>query len=295
MPIAEVVECEGEDCPDAQGAGGGDTPVTYSTYCPFRDTLSVGSDGTVQIQTEVTDYADGNYNQITLVGGCVAGLDSIQPRGYVPSICCDEDDTTPGTTTDVELAPDACNLTSLVGGQLLTQVQFSPTDDYTVTGCGTALSPFAIQGPTIPESSLFIGACTVNTGVTLSGAGTEASPLKACHKAGVLAAGSYQGITVDAMGHVTAVALTNGASYISTDLNILATGNDNEYEISFKPVTAGNTVTYVGVSISYNDYGQITNITAPANPGLTQTITYMKDATTSGTLTFTDGVLTGST
>ena len=90
MAIVEVQECEGDDCPDTT-AGADDTNATAPvTFCPFRDKLVIAADGTATVTTNDTQYEDGSYNQITLVSGCVSGLDTVAARGYVPNNCCPE-------------------------------------------------------------------------------------------------------------------------------------------------------------------------------------------------------------
>lgn len=297
MANATVIDC-GDDCPEDTGSGA-TTEVTRQSYCPFRDVLTVGSDGSAHVVKSAIQYEDGNYNQFTLFSGCVTALGSIEPKEYVPSLCCPE---TPATATPAAItnSANACNLSTITDGVLMTSVNFSPVSDYQVTGCGSPSSPFSIQGPSIPDGALITTPCTVTSCITVSGAGTSASPLKVCHDSGVLTAGVYDGITVDACGHITNIdiegsGVTSSKTYISDDFDIVATGNDNEYRISRKVVTTGKTVEFLGVEVTYNDYGQITAITTPANVGLTTTVDFIKPDTTTGVMTFENGVLTGVT
>ena len=307
MSTATVVECEGDDCPDTTDGATTDTNVTLPvTFCPFRDKLVIDGDGKATITTNDSQYADGNYNQITLISGCVSGLENVAARGYVSNTCCPEE-TTGDEAETITAAADACNLSSITGTEILTRGYFSDTNGYIVSGCGKANNPWTIEGPSSPELTIDIEQCTANQAVTVSGLGTTASPLRICHKAGTLVAGTYDGITLDSTGHVTGVNISdsdNHNTYISDDFIIAPTDTENEFRITKKPVTTGQTITISGYDVTYDDYGDITNVTgdgviddgtANAPVGLNTVVQYKKQDDTIGALTFTDGILTGTT
>ena len=278
MSIAEEVNCPDNNCPE--DTSGGTTPtVTKQTYCPFKHTLCLSSDGTVTITDSDTPYANGTYNQITIVDGCVAGLESVASRGYVAPACCPKTGTT-GEPGSVELAVSDKQLTTETGGQLLTQVHWSTSGGYSITGCGTTSQPFVLTGPAIPTGTLSTTSCANNDHITVTGDGTASQPLKICHKASVLAAGSHCGVVTDSSGHVVGI-----NPYTSTTLTI----NEAACTIERKVVGAAQTIPFAGGSITIDQYGAITNAVAPT--GLDSTVSYLKPDSSTGTLTFTNGVL----
>ena len=132
MSTAEEVKCADDQCPDTT-AGDGDVGTTAveskQTYCPFKHTLCVGGDGSVTITENATQYQDGNYNQITLLNGCVAGLENVTSRGYVAPACCEKTvDDTPANP-DVSIATGTCQLLKDTGLGLSVEIQTKPTGD----------------------------------------------------------------------------------------------------------------------------------------------------------------------
>lgn len=298
--MAEQVNCPDDQCTDPNGstgdtAGGASTSTAVTKYCPFRDVLTVDGDGVVSIDPSGTPVSDGDYNTLTVVGGCVTALSAKADRGYVAPACCPEEGQA-DPTTDLPISGQSGNLTSSVGGEVFTSAYFSPTSAYTVTGNGTSSSPWAINGPTT-SANVVTGACTGNQAVELSGSGTTASPLKACHADGALAAGTYDGVQIDAQGHIVAInipGVSGVKTYVSDHFTIEETGNANECSIEPPVVATPSTVSIAGVRVSINEFGDITGL--DGNPdAITATIDYTKGDGTVGNMTFTDGVLTGVT
>jgi len=293
MSKAEVVDCPDNDCDNADSNtdGTNDTSVitTKTTFCPFKHTLCVGEDGAVTISVNETQYADGNYNQITLVDGCVGGLSQIAPRGYVAPACCATEEGGSGEPSDLTLAVSSCQLLTTSGGALLAEVHFSATSEYKVTGCGTTANPFSISGPDAVEGALTIDQCNNNSCVTVTGVGTSTQPLKICHVSSGLSAGTYAGFTIDKCGHVIAFDEAGANKiYTSESLSI----DQNACTIERTATTTAQTYTFLGGSVSVNEYGDITDVVAPTSV-LTTSIPYLKPDNSVGTMTFTNGLLTG--
>lgn len=284
MSVAEEVDCPDNECPVETDTGSGTAEVTKQTYCPFKHTLCVGSDGSIELTEIDPPYANGTYNQLTIVDGCLTGLENTPPRGYVAPACCPKTEGSTGGTTDVALAVSDKQLTKQTSAGLLTQVHFSATGGYNITGCGTTAEPFILTGPAIPTGALNITPCANNDHITVTGEGTTLQPLKICHKASALGAGQHCGVTTDSSGHVIAI-----NPYTSTTLDV----SPSACTINRKVVTTAQTIPFAGGSITINEFGDITAATAPT--GITSTIAFLKPNSSTGTLTFTDGILTGQT
>lgn len=282
MKVAEEIDCPDNECPVDDTGGGAE--VTKTNFCPFKHTLCVGSDGSIEITEIDPPYEDGNYNQFTLVKGCVTALENIPPRGYVAPACCPKSEDSTGGTTDAALAISDKQLTQQTSAGLLTQVQFSATGGYSITGCGTTAEPFVLTGPAIPTGALNITPCANNDHITVTGDGTALQPLKICHKASTLAAGQHCGVTTDSSGHVTGI-----NPYTSASLTI----NAANCTIERKVVGAARTIPFAGGSITIDEFGDITSAVDPT--GVTSTVAFLKPDSSTGTLTFTDGILTGQT
>lgn len=282
MNIAEEVNCLEGSCPDAStGDDNSGTVATKQTYCPFRDQLCIGADGTFEITPIDPPYADGTYNSITLLNGCLAGLENKPSRGYVAPACCPKaGDPVPGDG-EVTLAVSDKQLTTQVGGELLTQVHWKATGDYTVTGCGTVAQPFCISGPAVASGNIVVEQCNNSDQVTVTGNGSVSQPLKICHKTSALAAGNHCGVVTDSGGHVIGI-----NPYTSESLNI----SQSNCTIEKKPVTTAQTIPFASGSIQINEFGEILSFTPPA--GLTTAIPYLKPDNSTGIMNFTDGILT---
>ena len=284
MSIAEEVECKNNECPVEADTGSGATEVTKTNFCPFKHTLCVGSDGSVELTELDPPYEDGNYNQFTLVKGCVTALENVPPRGYKAPACCPKSAGSTGGTTDVALAVSDKQLTQQTAAGLLTQVHFSATGGYSIAGCGTTADPFVLTGPAIPTGALNITPCANNDHITVTGDGTALQPLKICHKPSPLSAGTKCGVTIDSSGHVVGI-----NPYTSSSLTV----DPGSCTIERKVVTTARTIPFAGGSITINEFGDITNAIAPT--GLSTTVLFLKPDNSTGTLTFTDGILTGQT
>ena len=278
MKPAEEIDCPDNECPVDEVAA---EEVTKINFCPFKHMLCIGSDGSIEVTEIQPPYADGNYNQLTLVDGCVTALENIPPRGYIAPACCPKSDDSTGGTTDVALAISDKQLTQQTPAGLLTQVHWSTSGGYSITGCGTTAQPFVLTGPAIPTGTLNITPCVNNDHIAVTGAGTASQPLKICHKASALSAGQHCGVVTDSSGHVVGI-----NPYDTTTLTI----NPTDCTINLKVTGVEQTIPFAGGSLTIDQYGLITNAVPPT--GLDTTIQYLKPDNSTGTMTFTNGVLT---
>ena len=290
------------DCPSG-GCGGADTDTSntdteevtvLATLCPFKHKLCVMSDGTVSIEEREPALADGTYNNITIIDGCVASLTQAASPGYTPTACCSGGATTSEGGDYPGLSSLPANLTTLSGGQLLTAVSLVDSNNAAISGKGTPTDPFVIP---VTESATDVAVSNAGSAISLTGNGTASSPLTATHAPSTLSAGTHSGITVDQYGHVTAVDISTASDFepTSTDqtISILPSGSATNFTLPTKH--GGAQVTFLGQTVQISPQGLVTSVTGTAQSAATTTVAYKKADDTTGTMTFVDGLLTGAT
>lgn len=98
---------------------------------------------------------DGTYTNatITVLNGIVTGVTSGYAVAAVLPGLCQGGGSTPGggSTAEVDVVDDPCNMSSLQGGAIMTSLVVNPGDGISVTGCGTTADPLVITNDAIAE------------------------------------------------------------------------------------------------------------------------------------------------
>jgi len=166
------------------------TPVDYGDLNP-----GCGDDCCGKLEVP-----DGVYTSLTIKGGCITGVGIREEPAYTPPLCCPSCGEPGSPGGDVVLSTDNCNLLRSVGGALLVKPVFSTSGNVTVTGCGTASSPYVLNGPTGGGLSSL---CVQNgspDALTIAGNGTSTDCLIISHKE--KSAIDTPWIKTDVFGHV---------------------------------------------------------------------------------------------
>ena len=149
---------------------------------------------------------DGWYSQVQIINGCVVDAKDSDIPVYTPAPCapaagpCSESGGSGGSSMP-PLSPDACNLLSNSGGQLLASLHVSQGTGVTVSGCGSQNDPLRISASSSEGGSVYLQSSTPSAlGVT--GSGTLQDAFQVGLKESPLAAGDHGAFTTDAYGRI---------------------------------------------------------------------------------------------
>lgn len=196
------------------------------------------------------DIENGTYGSVTIVDGCIVDAQECHLPVYTPPVCCGGDSGGDGgTVTELNLLPDSCNLLNKTGGEYYVKPVFTNTSTVSWSGCGTSASPFSATVSASQSVTISGGAC-----INAQYAGGQ---WNISHQDGALAAGTYDGITLDACGHVTEIDIDDPQELAPKGgSSITIVGN----EISIAPSPAQGVYQLGGTTITVDAEGRVTNI-----------------------------------
>lgn len=182
------------------------TTITTKRCAPFSVCLPFGRtlvfDGEcLYVQGDVT-IPDGEYNYFTLQDGCVISGRLDTEVTYTPAPCAASAPDCNGSGSDIIISPIECNLLSTdAAGRWQALLNVTAGDGITLSGCGSDTSPLIISAEAAEAVQFFIRAATPDL-VSVTGSGMSATdPVVIEHTLGL--EGTYNGMTFDAGGHFT--------------------------------------------------------------------------------------------
>ena len=191
------------DCGDSEQKG------TSEGFCPDWDACMpfggrlYSRDGCVQFEASSTAPADGVYDRVVVQDGCIKGVAGQEVASYQPRPCtetpCDCGSGSGGGGS-ADVSDDPANLITEDASGLLAKLYASGSGGISVSGSGTQSSPLRIQA-SAQTARGYVQAG--NTGISVTGAGTQSSPYAVSHKAGTGPANqTIAGMRFDEYGHL---------------------------------------------------------------------------------------------
>lgn len=191
------------DCGDSEQKG------TSEGFCPDWDACMpfggrlYSRDGCVQFEASGTAPADGVYDRVVVQDGCIKGVAGQEVASYQPRPCtetpCDCNSGSGGGGS-ADVSDDPANLITEDASGLLARLYASGSGGISVSGAGTQSSPLRIQA-SAQTARGYVQAG--NTGISVTGSGTQSSPYAVSHKAGTGPANqTIAGMRFDEYGHL---------------------------------------------------------------------------------------------
>lgn len=258
---------------------GDDLPNQASpAYEPFSVCLPLGRvlryDGTGFTLEGTVATPDGVYGLFTVENGCITGAQEQPACEYTAQPC------TPaaapcgnGGSGSVTLQPGADNLLNFdSSGRLGARLLAEGGSGINVSGTGTVSDPLKITLDTVEQDGTAIRAADQT--VTVEGTGAAADPYFIGHAASGVTPGTYNGITVDERGHVTAAEETTGAITDvqgSPGIEVQSAGTTRTLSLAAQSEVSG-TYTLGGYNVTCNTYGIVTRVAEAIRLADTSTI-----------------------
>ena len=203
------------DCGDSEQTGSdpGFCP-DWDACMPFGGRL-YSRDGCVQFEASGTAPADGVYDRVVVQDGCITGVAGQEVASYQPRPCTETPcDCGQGSGSEASISDDSGNLiTEDLDGSLLAKLYATGAGGITVSGKGTQSSPLRIQA-TAQTARGYVQAG--NTGISVTGSGTQASPYEVSHKAGTGPANqTIAGMRFDEYGHLKSYTTPSSAGTVN--------------------------------------------------------------------------------
>ena len=204
------------DCGDSEQKG------TSEGFCPDWDACMpfggrlYSRDGCVQFEASATAPADGVYDRVVVQDGCIKGVAGQEVASYQPRPCtetpCDCGSGS-GRGGSADVSDDPANLITEDASGLLARLYASGSGGISVSGAGTQSSPLRIQA-SAQTARGYVQAG--NTGISVSGAGTQSSPYAVSHKAGTGPANqTIAGMRFDEYGHLKSYEAPSSAGTVN--------------------------------------------------------------------------------
>lgn len=204
------------DCGDSEQKG------TSEGFCPDWDACMpfggrlYSRDGCVQFEASSTAPADGVYDRVVVQDGCIKGVAGQEVASYQPRPCtetpCDCGSSSGGGGS-VDVSDDPANLITEDASGLLARLYASGSGGISVSGAGTQSSPLRIQA-SAQTARGYVQAG--NTGVSVTGSGTQSSPYAVSHKAGTGPANqTIAGMRFDEYGHLKSYTAPSSAGTVN--------------------------------------------------------------------------------
>lgn len=204
------------DCGDSEQKG------TAEGFCPDWDACMpfggriYSRDGCVQFEASGTAPADGVYDRVVVQDGCIKGVAGQEVASYQPRPCTE----TPcacgggGEGGAASISDDSANLiTEDLDGSLLAKLFATGSGGITVSGAGTSANPLRIQAASQTARGYVASG---NTGISVTGSGTQASPYAVSHKAGTGPANqTIAGMRFDEYGHLSSYTAPTSAGTVN--------------------------------------------------------------------------------
>ena len=203
------------DCGDSEQTGSdpGFCP-DWDACMPFGGRL-YSRDGCVQFEASGTAPADGVYDRVVVQDGCITGVAGQEVASYQPRPCtetpCDCGQGSGGESAEV--SDDPANLITEDASGLLAKLYATGAGGITVSGKGTQSSPLRIQAASQTARGYVQAG---NTGISVTGSGTQSSPYEVSHKAGTGPANqTIAGMRFDEYGHLKSYTAPSGAGTVN--------------------------------------------------------------------------------
>lgn len=204
------------DCGDSEqkGASEGFCP-DWDVCMPFGGRL-YSRGGCVQFEASATAPADGVYDRVVVQDGCIAGVAGQEVASYQPRPCtetpCDCNSGSGGGES-ADVSDDPANLITEDASGLLAKLYATGAGGITVSGSGTQSSPLRIQAASQTARGYVQAG---NTGISVAGSGTQASPYEVSHKAGTGPANqTIAGMRFDEYGHLASYEAPTSAGTVN--------------------------------------------------------------------------------
>lgn len=203
------------DCGDSEQTGSdpGFCP-DWDACMPFGGRL-YSRGGCVQFEASGTAPADGVYDRVVVQDGCITGVAGQEVASYQPRPCTETPcDCGQGSGSEASVSDDDGNLiTEDLDGSLLAKLYATGAGGITVSGRGTQSSPLRIQAASQTARGYVQAG---NTGISVTGSGTQASPYEVSHKAGTGPANqTIAGMRFDEYGHLKSYTAPSSAGTVN--------------------------------------------------------------------------------
>ncbi len=144
---------------------------------------------------------DGEYGVIVVENGCIVDAKPNPVFEYTPPVSTEAAESCASTSGTITLQPDTCNMLSVdASGRYGAYIVTEAGDNITLSGCGTESSPLKISASFNEDTTTYLEAASA-TQVTVSGSGTANDPYLV-GLASVMTAGTYDNFQIDAYGRV---------------------------------------------------------------------------------------------
>ncbi|HAX5209125.1 TPA: hypothetical protein JZG45_003977 [Escherichia coli] len=234
---------------------------------PFEVCLSFGRslsfDGACVRLNGQSVIADGWYGEVHVVNGCIVDARASDIPVYTPPPCAPA--ATPCGDGDgggsVVLSPDAANLTTLTGNQLLTKLYYGPNEGITVSGSGTCNDPLTFRVTASDDSGIFITSGSPDV-LSIAGSGVQRDPYIFKLENSPVGAGTYGPFEIDSFGRVTGYNADAGGDGVQslldgngTTVNALGAG---VYRVDLEELDGvKGSYTFGGYTVTVDDTGRI--------------------------------------
>lgn len=205
--------------------------------------------------------ADGTYDTVTVVNGCITGYGHAVEPTYTPPYCnplpANCQDTGGGGSggggSTVTVSPMRGNLTTLLSSGLYTTVSIRAGDGVTVSGSGAASDPITISAAAQTDA----GTLVARNGLRLVPGANNEKYIE-MEPSGVVA-GVYGNITVDMYGRIKEI--TDGATAsVGAGTGLIATQQGDSVVIGHPTFNLPATARFGGFNVAVNPSGHITDI-----------------------------------
>lgn len=149
---------------------------------------------------------DGWYSEVQIVNGCIVDAKQSELPVYTPAPCAPAagpcGDNTSGGSSMPPISPDACNLLSVNGGQLMAALHVTQGTGVTVSGCGSQNDPLRISASNSGDGGTVYLQSSTPSALGVTGSGTLQDAFQVGLKESPLAPGEHGPFTTDAYGRV---------------------------------------------------------------------------------------------
>ena len=280
------------DCGDSEqkGSAPGFCP-DWDACMPFGGRL-YSRDGCVRYEASGTAPADGVYGRVVVQDGCIVGVSGQEAEIYQPQPCvntpCQCGDS--GGSSSEDISPEAGNLLSRdVSGALLAKLYFGAGEGGSLTGAGTAFDPLVLNVDAQASQTYVLAG---NSGVAVSGAGTQENPYRLSHAEGpgTTTAG---GFVFDRFGHLESYTPPSSAGTVNGVVGRRGVKSETDpatgiatVELEQPPVAARGDYRLGGFDVTVDEYNRVSAVdqAVEISPGARFMGAQLVTLTDSGTL-----------
>ena len=280
------------DCGDSEqkGSAPGFCP-DWDACMPFGGRL-YSRDGCVRYEASGTAPADGVYGRVVVQDGCIVGVSGQEAEIYQPQPCVNTPCQCGGGegSSSEDISPEAGNLLSRdVSGALLAKLYFGAGEGGSLTGAGTASDPLVLN---VDAQASQIYVLAGNSGVVVSGAGTQSNPYRISHAEGpgTTTAG---GFVFDRFGHLESYTPPSSAGTVNGVVGRRGVKSETDpatgiatVELEQPPVTARGDYRLGGFDVTVDEYNRVSAVdqAVEISPGARFMGAQLVTLTDSGTL-----------